>query len=84
MQGWLLSPCTILALLLVYSDLRTSMANLGITLSMTVVMMCMIVCIAGFSMAGMARVLAFATRERRRFGRKRLPGIALKPVNCVR
>ena len=60
------------------------MVNLGITLSMTVIMMCMIVCIAGLSNAGIAKVLAFATRERRRFGRKDLPSIALKPVNGVR
>ena len=60
------------------------MVNLGITLSMTIVMMCMVVGIAGFSTAGMAKVLAFATRERRHFGRKRLPSIALKPVNGVR
>jgi len=60
------------------------MVNLGITLSMTVVMMCVVVCISGFSMAGMAKVLAFATRERRHFGRKHLLGIALKPVNGVR
>lgn len=57
------------------------MVNLGITLSMTVIMMCMIVCIAGFSNAGMSKVLAFATRERRHFGGKRLPSSALKPVN---
>jgi hypothetical protein len=60
------------------------MVNLGITLSMTVIMICMIVCIAGFSNAGIAKVLAFATRERRRFDRKHLPSIALKPVNGVR
>jgi hypothetical protein len=56
------------------------MVNLGITLLMTVVMMYMVVCIAGFSMARMAKVLAFVTPERRR-RRKRLPSMAFKPVN---
>jgi hypothetical protein len=55
------------------------MVNLGITLLMTVVMMYMVVCIAGFSMARMAKVLAFVTPERRR--RKCLPCMAFKPVN---